>query len=67
MFETRAHGFALLLFAFLASAAALLAFLALATRSWDVIVTKDLLPPIFPPREPCFLKKSRTSEGSFLK
>ena len=51
---------------FLASAAALLAFFALAARCAAVIVSKDLLPPIRPPLAPCSLKNWRTSNGSFF-
>lgn len=65
----RAHHpvtFAFFAFAFLASAAALLAFLALAARCSAVIVSRDRLPPMRPPFAPCSLKNLRTSGGSFF-
>jgi hypothetical protein len=62
----RAVFFAFLAFAFLASAAALLAFFALAARCSAVIVSKDRLPPIRPPLAPCSLKNLRTSDGSLF-
>jgi hypothetical protein len=46
------------------------AFCALAVRSSGVMVSNDRLPPAlppsFPPLEPCFLKNSSTSGGSFF-
>ena len=57
--------FTFVAFAFLASAAALLAFFALAVRCSAVIVSRDRLPPIRPPLAPCSLKNARTSGGSF--
>jgi hypothetical protein len=56
----------LLRFLLRAATAAAEAFFARAERSFGVIVSRERLPPIFPPLAPCLRKNSRTSAGSFF-